>query len=106
MADVSQYFYICCSSSQDNTEQIKDSKIHIESQSESDLEKSSVSILKKPKGSPSGQPDSNEVKQEKRLTLDLSHLASGQKDILKESEELIRTKSAPVVQLKELQELI
>ena len=42
----------------------------------------------------------NEVKQEKRLTLDLSNLASGQKDILKESEELIRTKSAPVVHLK------
>ena len=106
MADVSQYFYICCSSSQDNTEQIKDNKIHIESQSESDQQQSSVSILKKPKESPSGLPDSNEVKQEKRLTLDLSHLASGQKDTLKESEELIRTKSAPVVQLKELQELI
>ena len=102
MADVSQYFYICCSSSQDNTEQIKDIKTHIES----DQEQSSVSILKKPRESPSGQQGSDEVKQGKRLTLDLSHLASSQQDILRESEELIRTKSAPVVQLRELEELI
>ena len=69
---------------------------------------SSASILKKPV-TISREETSAEQRQEKRvkrITLDLSHLDSSQQEILQESENLIRTKSAPVVTLKELEELL
>ena len=103
LADVSQYFYVCCTFAKS-----KDRGQFYQVEETARSMTSSASILKKPV-TISREETSAEQRQEKRvkrITLDLSHLDSSQQEILQESENLIRTKSAPVVTLKELEELL
>ena len=77
-------------------------------------ERSSPSILKKhlqfkissEETSAEQQLSSQKERRTKRKSLDLSNLESDQQRNLQQTEKLIRTKSAPVVTLDELDELL
>ena len=119
LADVSQYFYICCTFSPSKSDKMKEGTNHISMagenlQSEMEREKSSQSIFKKKlqfkisseESSPAKQSTSQEEKRTQRKSLDLSSLETDHQRNLQQTEKLIRAKSAPVVTLDELDELL
>ena len=117
MADVSQYFYICCTFSESKSEKTKEDGNYLLNQ---DGEKSRniespASIIKKSAALPREEDPlehktgegSREERRAKRVSLDLSHLEDDNKqEISDESDRLLRTKSAPIVTLHELDELL
>ena len=117
LADVSQYFYICCTFSESKSEKTKEDGNYLLNQ---DGEKSRniespASIIKKSAAIPREEDPlehktgegSREERRAKRVSLDLSHLEEDNKqEISDESDRLLRTKSAPIVTLHELDELL
>ena len=116
LADVSQYFYICCTFSESKSEKTKEDGNYLLNQ---DGEKSRniespASIIKKSAALPREEDplehktgEGRGERRAKRVSLDLSHLEEDNKqEISDESDRLLRTKSAPIVTLHELDELL
>ena len=125
LADVSQYFYICCTFSSSKSDKIKEGKnqnsgaegnlIEVEqegSSRSSDTKKHLRVKISTEKNSPEQQDQQSSLteKPTERKSLDLSSLDSSldsdQQRNLQQTEKLIRAKSAPVVTLDELNELL
>ena len=112
LADVSQYFYICCTFSESKSEKTKEDGNYLLNQDEEKSRniESPASIIKKSAAIPR-EEDPLEHKtgerRAKRVSLDLSHLEDDKKqETSDESDRLLRTKSAPIVTLHELDELL
>ena len=120
---MSQYFYICCTFSSSKSDKIKEGEnqnsgaegnlIEVEqegSSRSSDTKKHLRVKISTEKSSPEQQQSGLTEKRTERKSLDLSSLDSSldsdQQRNLQQTEKLIRAKSAPVVTLDELNELL